>query len=176
MNKNMSFTKYFLICSVALSFVLMSSATHTNVEAQTSQPSWTLPLLGGGQSSLSEMRGSVVAVSFGATWCPPCRMELPALQALADKYQGKNVRVLWVSIDDKKVSDQQLAQFAQKLGLRVPIVRDLNQDAFSQFGQPSVPMMIVLDKTGKVVGKPHLGFSDKDTYLQNISALVDSAL
>ncbi len=157
----------FLIASVNLGVFAFPSA---------SQPSWDLPVLGGGRMSLSSFRGTVVAASFGATWCPPCRAELPALQALADKYQGKKVKVVWMSIDDKKVTDQELAQFTQKLGLKVPVVRDLNQDAFSQFGQSSVPIMVVIDKQGNVVGKPHLGFSDKASYLEKISSLIDSAL
>lgn len=164
------------ISSVALGLWPIAWMASMSAVAQTSQPSWTLPVLGGGQVSLTQLRGTVVALSFGATWCPPCRMELPALQALADKYQGKNVKVFWVSIDDRKVSDQQLAEFAQKLGVKVPILRDVNQDAFSQFAQSSIPMLVVLDQQGRVVGKPHLGFSDRATYLENISALIDSAL
>ncbi|MCS6805187.1 MAG: TlpA disulfide reductase family protein [Acidobacteriota bacterium] len=164
------------IGGVALGLWPIVSMASMSAVAQTSSASWKLPMLGGGQTSLAELRGSVVALSFGATWCPPCRMELPALQALADKYQGKNVKVFWVSIDDRKVSDQQLADFAQKLGLKVPILRDVNQDVFSQFAQSSIPMLVVLDRQGNVVGKPHLGFSDKATYLENISALIDSVL
>jgi thiol-disulfide isomerase/thioredoxin len=140
------------------------------------QSSWDLPVLGGGRQSLSSLRGNVVVASFGATWCPPCRAELPALQALADKYRGKDVKVVWISIDDKKVSDQELAQFVQQLGLRVPVLRDLSGSAFSQFGQPSVPMMVVIDKQGHLVGKPHLGFFDKETYIQTMSGVIDSVL
>jgi len=140
------------------------------------QPSWDLPLLGGGRMSLADSRGSVVIASFGATWCPPCRAELPALQALADKYAAKKVKVVWISIDDKKVTDQELAQFVQKLGVKFPVARDLTGDAFAQFNQSSIPIQVVIDKQGNLVGKPDPGFSDKDALLLKMSRVIDSLL
>ncbi|MBI3949568.1 MAG: TlpA family protein disulfide reductase [Acidobacteria bacterium] len=158
-------------------FILASFSIGALAVPSSIQPSWDLLVVGGGRQSLADLRGNVVVASFGATWCPPCRAELPALQALADKYQGRRVKAVWISIDDKKITDQELAQFAQKHGLRgVPVLRDLNRSAFDQFGQPSVPMLVVVDKQGNLVGRPHLGFSDKDSYLQRISSLIDSAL
>lgn len=164
------------IGGLVIGFIVASLNLGTFAGPIDNQPSWDLPVLGGGHLSLADLRGTVVAASFGATWCPPCRAELPALQALADKYQGKKVKVVWISIDDKKVSDQELAQFVQKLGVRVPVLRDLTGSAYEQFGQSSVPMMVVIDKQGNLVGNPLLGFSDKETYVQKMSSLIDSAL
>jgi thiol-disulfide isomerase/thioredoxin len=133
-------------------------------------------VIGGRTLSLDDLRGHVVVASFGATWCPPCRAELPALQALADRYRGRNLRVLWISIDDKGVSDQQVLSFAQKLGVQFPVLRDTNESAYRQFGQSTVPILVVIDKQGNLVGRPHVGFSDKETFLQKMSQIIEPLL
>lgn len=165
-----------LSVGLALGFMMASLTAGAPVGASVGQPAWDLPLLGGGRMSLAASRGSVVVASFGATWCPPCRAELPALQALAEKYAGKKVKVVWITIDDKKVSDQELAQFIQKLGVNIPVARDLTGDAFAQFKQSSIPFQVVIDRQGNLVGKPAPGFSDKETLLLKLSQVIDSLL
>jgi thiol-disulfide isomerase/thioredoxin len=140
------------------------------------RPSWNLPVLGGGKLSLDQLRGNVVIASYGATWCPPCRAELPALQALADEYQGKNVKVLWISIDEADISDQGITSFTQRLGVKFPVLRDPSGSSFDQFGEESIPILVVIDKQGKLVGRPHAGFSDKQTFLQRMRQIIGPLL
>lgn len=161
---------------LALSLMVVSLMAEVPRGAAGDQPAWDLPLLGGGRMSLAASRGVVVVASFGATWCPPCRAELPALQALADKYAGKPVKVVWITIDDKQVSDQELTQFIRKLGVTIPVARDLTGEAFAQFKQSSIPFQVIIDQQGNLVGKPEIGFSDKETLLLKLSRIIDSLL
>jgi peroxiredoxin len=156
--------------------VLASIGAGSWIMQSGARPSWNLPVLGGGTMSLDGLRGHVVIASFGATWCPPCRAELPALQALADQYQGRNVKVLWISTDVESVSDQTLTSFVNKLGVRLPVLRDRDSSAYDQFGQVTLPILVVIDKQGQLVGKPHVGFSDKETFLQKMTQIINPLL
>src|ERR1044072_3852595 len=74
---------------------------------------------------LAQMRGNVVIVSFGATWCQPCADELRILEQLRKEYEGKPVKFLWVSIErEDEVSDGALRGYAKKLKLSFPVLRD----------------------------------------------------
>jgi len=73
----------------------------------------------------AETNGEVWVVSFGATWCTPCTWELVAIEELKEEYEGKPVRFLWVSIEDKKrASNALLKQYAKERRLTVPVLRD----------------------------------------------------
>lgn len=160
---------------VLLVGLVMSFGWGSAVSAR-ENPSWDLPVVGGGRLSLADLRGHVVIASFGATWCPPCRAELPALQALADRYRGKRVKVVWISIDSEDVPDQRLAQFAAELGVSIPVLRDVDGSAFAQFHQTSIPILVVIDQDGRLVGEPHIGFAGKDAFLRRMAEVINGLL
>ena len=82
----------------------------------------------------SELRGEVLVVSFGATWCVPCTWELVAIEELKVEYAGKPVRFLWVSIEAKdRTSDNLLRHYAKERRLTVPVLRDPEASLFSRF-------------------------------------------
>jgi thiol-disulfide isomerase/thioredoxin len=88
---------------------------------------FTAPDLDGRPVSSASWRGQVAVVNFWATWCLPCRREIPALVALQDRYRG---RVVVVGVVDDNASDQSVRQFASSLGVNYPIIRssiDLNR-------------------------------------------------
>lgn len=150
-------------------------ALMSNAMADT-KPSWTLPVVGGGIVSLESLRGQVVVASFGATWCPPCREELPALQALAEKYRDRPVKVYWISVDDADVPDEVIADFARDAGLSVPVLRDKEASAYSQFGEEGVPLLVVINQEGRLVGPPRVGFPDRDIFLDELPKIIDPLL
>lgn len=137
---------------------------------------WKFPSVSGEVVSLESYQGKIVVVSFGATWCPPCREELPVLQELADRYQAKGVQVLWVSVDERKVSDDQLRQFAAKLGLKVPVLRDPRTAAYAEVGDGSLPTQVIIGRDGKIVGSPQVGFSNRSAFLSEVGGIIDRLL
>src|SRR5438105_1650812 len=85
---------------------------------------------------LASMRGQVVLVSFGATWCEPCKEELKALEQLKKEYKDKPVTFLWVDIEsEEEVSNSSLKDYAKKLKLSFPVLRDPDKSTFSRFSQ-----------------------------------------
>jgi thiol-disulfide isomerase/thioredoxin len=126
---------------------------------------------------LAEMRGNVVIVSFGATWCQPCAEELRVLEQLRKEYEGKPVRFLWVSVErEDEVSDGDLRNYAKKLKLSFPVLRDPTKFTFAQFSdRVRLPMVTIFDKEGKLVVK-QTGMATPEEYKRLIRSRVDKFL
>lgn len=117
-------------------------------------PDLVLYDLKGTQSKLSDYRGVVVVLNFWATWCGPCRMELPELQKLYNKLGGKGLVVLAVNVDTYK---QVVPAFVQKMNLSLPVfVTDPRLQR--QLGIGTIPFTLILDKEGRAV-RAYPGYS-----------------
>jgi thiol-disulfide isomerase/thioredoxin len=128
---------------------------------------------------VSEMRGEVVLVSFGATWCKPCVWELEALEDLKKEYAGRGVRFLWVSIeDDDQTSNEHLRDYAKSLKMTIPVLRDPLKTAYAQFSERvRLPMVVFFDREGKFVAPKHTGMtSQAEEYKKLIRSRLDALL
>jgi peroxiredoxin len=128
---------------------------------------------------VAEMRGSVVLISFGATWCAPCSGELIALEDLKREYQGKPVKFFWVSLEnDGQISDSGLKRYAAERKVSFPVLRDPTRTAFGQFSpRVRLPMIVVFDKEGQVDGPAQFGMgSDVDSYKARLRVRLDTLL
>jgi thiol-disulfide isomerase/thioredoxin len=99
--------------------------------------------------SLSSLRGNPVVVNFWATWCEPCKIEMPSLVALQKKYESQGVRIVGVAMDD--ASDKAIADFAQKMNLNYLVLRGTEKVGELYGGVERMPTTFYLDKSGKVV-------------------------
>jgi len=114
---------------------------------------FTLPLLGGGEVSLAEHRGKWVVINYWATWCAPCRKEMPELSELHD--ERADVVVLGLAYED--TDDQAFEEFLADLHITFPILRVDVYNPPEPFGAPKVlPTTIILDQQGHAV-KAFLG-------------------
>jgi peroxiredoxin len=110
-------------------------------------PSFTVPQLDGGSSDLAALRGHVLVVNLWATWCPPCRAEMPDLQRLYETYKNRNVVVLGV---DQGESATRVAAFAKSLGIHYPILLDQNQQYGRVYAALGLPTTVIVDPNGVV--------------------------
>jgi thiol-disulfide isomerase/thioredoxin len=128
----------------------------------------------------SEMRGDVLVVSFGATWCVPCTWELVAVEELKEEYAGKPVKFLWVSIEDpKSVSNNLLRHYAKERKLTLPVLRDPGGVALAQYEKTGqrIPVVVFFDAEGTVSAPVHKGMSqDIALYKQMVRGRVDALL
>jgi peroxiredoxin len=112
-------------------------------------PVFELPLADGGRAAYREHAGEVVLLHFWATWCPPCREELPALQALHAQLAPQGLRVLAVSVDGG--SAETVARFAAERGLDFAVLHDPREEVARLYGVAAYPTSVVIDRAGRVL-------------------------
>jgi len=117
-------------------------------------PNFALRDASGKLVTLSELRGRVVWVNFWATWCAPCKQELPAIQKLYDEKHGDGLDVVEVNWQD---SPQSARDFWDSMGLSLPMVLDRAGDVFSQYKLRGLPDSFFVDREGKVAAM-YFGF------------------
>jgi len=100
----------------------------------------------------------VVIVDFWATWCEPCRQELPQLQKLHQKYAAQGLAIVGVSVDEKVDG---LDEFLGKFGISFAVVHDPEHKVTSRFAPPRMPSSYVIDRSG-IVRYVHAGFRISD--------------
>jgi thiol-disulfide isomerase/thioredoxin len=123
-------------------------------------PSFTLERLGGGASSLSEFRGKVVLLNFWATWCGPCRAEMPSLEALSHQFPSQDFMVVGIATDYEGA--QIVQPFMESFGLTFPLLLDPEMQVNDRFEIRSLPTSIVLDRRG-VIRHKFFGAMDWNT-------------
>lgn len=97
---------------------------------------------------LADLRGRAVLLNFWATWCPPCRAEMPSLQQLAEIYGTDKLVVLAVNVQE---GPRRINQYVQASGLNLPVLLDSSGDIARQWGATVLPTTILID----VEGRPH---------------------
>ncbi len=161
--------------------LLLFFATVVSAQAQTNNAAIGLKLKGldGKTYDVTQMRGQVVLVSFGATWCKPCEWELTALEELKAEYAQKAVRFLWVSVDTKRqATDAQVRYYAKARRLTMPVLRDPDLATFAQFSERlRLPMIVLFDQQGTFAAPKQTGMSsDPIAYKQRLRARLDALL
>ena len=123
-------------------------------EAQTREAfplEFTLTDLEGQAIRLSDLRGQVVLLNFWATWCPPCRAEMPSMQALYQKYREQGLAILAISSDVE--GKDRVAPFIEKRGFSFPVLVDPRNVVGTRVRVGGIPTSYLLDKQGRVVGR-----------------------
>jgi len=142
--------------------------------AQASAPAaaadFTLPARDGGTVRLSELRGQVVMINFWATWCGPCRQEMPLLQQLYGKYEPLGFTLLGVNVEPDSASAQ---EWLKKVSVSFPILFDRDNKVSAQFGVEAMPSTVLIDREGNV-RHVHRGYKpgDESTYADLVRGLV----
>jgi thiol-disulfide isomerase/thioredoxin len=127
---------------------------------------------------IAGMRGQVVLVSFGATWCQPCKEELKALEQLKKEYKDRPVRFVWISIESEEdVSDGELRSYAKQLKVSFPVLRDPDKRTFARFSQRlRLPTILFFDRQGRLDLPNHVGMAAIPIYLTRMRERLDKLL
>lgn len=156
-----------LLAAAALAVAFSGVAA---VVPQAGAPDFTLPSLEGPNLRLQEQRGRVVMVNFWASWCGPCRVEMPHLARLYEKYRGAGFTVLAVNIDE---DPRKAATLAGQLGMRFPVLLDREKKVSRLYDLSTMPSTILIDRDGRV-RYVHRGYRDgyEETYDRQIRELL----
>jgi len=112
-------------------------------------PDFRLPLLGGGEVALSELRGQVVIVNLWASWCPPCRAEMPPLQEAYEVYRDRGLEILAVNTTYQD-SQAAAARFVQEYGLTFPVPLDQTGEVSRSYLLRALPTSFFIDRDGVI--------------------------
>ena len=110
-------------------------------------PDFTLELLGGGPVTLSDLRGKAVVINLWASWCPPCRAEMPAIQRVYERSRGRGLEVLAVNTTYQD-SERAAMAFIQELGLTFPVPLDRTGTVSRQYQLRALPSTFFVDREG----------------------------
>lgn len=112
---------------------------------------FTLRDVNGAEHTLSSLKGKVVVMSFWATWCGPCKEEMPHLQAMYTELKDKGLEVLSISTDDAR-SASRVKPFVAKMGYTFPVLLDRESTVIAAYNpSKTLPYTVVVDRDGNVV-------------------------
>jgi peroxiredoxin len=152
-----------LVCASAPSAAAMPSAGEL-------APDFVLKSASGKNIRLSELRGQVVMINFWATWCGPCRQELPLMYKIYQRYRDTGFVVLAVNIEEDTAHSAKVAK-SMKLGF--PVLFDPEKRVSRQYDPPAMPATLIVDKDGRV-RYVHLGYKPgyEDAYERQVRELL----
>lgn len=105
-----------------------------------------------------EFSGKVVLVNFFATWCPPCKAEMPQLQSLWERYSGKDFVLVSIGREEKK---EKLLVFQKDMKVSFPMAEDPKRDMYDLFAKGYIPRNYLMDREGKVIYQS-VGFTQEE--------------
>ena len=117
-------------------------------------PDFVLNDLDGRPVRLSDLRGKVVLIEFWATWCPPCTMAIPELNALQRKYMDRDFLILSISTDEDIST---VRSYVEENEVLFPVLFD-DKNVNSSYGVYNIPTVVIIDENG-IVLKNHMGFA-----------------
>ena len=125
--------------------------------AQSAKP-FEVPTPDGAKVSLADFRGRVVLLNFWATWCGPCKEEMPAMERLYQKFRGQGLVVLAVS-NDSEGSTRSVARFVKESGLTFPVGLDPRLRVANLYGVRVLPASLIIDRKGSIT---HIALGPRD--------------
>ena len=145
-------------------------STTASASAATAAPAFSLPAHGGGTVSLAQLRGQVVMINIWASWCGPCRQEMPLLENIYRKYHSRGFTLVGVSIDDDpKAADA----FLQKTPVSFPVLYDTASTLTGLYRVQGMPSSAFIDRKGQL-HLLHEGYAtgDEKAYIAEIEKLL----
>ena len=156
-----------IVAFIAVIFTLTACAQSGAIETGSAAPDFTLTDTAGQKVSLSDFKGKAVILNFFASWCPPCRAEIPDFVELQKEYGGGGFTFIGVSLVDLKESKD----FVARTGINYPVLVDDGKASALYGPVRSIPTTFVIDKNMKIV-KMYIGARDKGTFERDIKEML----
>ena len=143
-----------LVIAIAIAGLLLSMggaenkfSSKSSTEAKELTPNFTLELMDGKEFHFSDYKGKPVLINFFASWCLPCREEMPVLEKIVLEYQPKGVAFLGIAVDD---TEQKMKEFITRYGVTFPVGLDKTAEIQKSFGLYGIPTTYFIDKNGVI--------------------------
>jgi len=143
-------------------------------EAKAANLNFTLKDLDGNDVTLSAYKGKVILLDFWATWCGPCKVEIPGFIELFSKYRSQGLQVLGFAVDDPVPA---LKAYANELGMNYPVlIGQGRNDILEAFGpMVGLPTTLIIGRDGRICSR-HTGLVPKDRFERDIRSLLSNLL
>ena len=128
-------------------------------------PDFELPALDGKNLKLSDLRGKAVLLNFWATYCGPCKIEMPWFVELQKEYGPQGFQIVGVAMDDASLED--IAKFAKEMGVNYPILLGKESVGQSYGGVSVLPTTFFLDRDGKLIAR-EFGLQSRSVFVDHI--------
>lgn len=135
---------------------LLKKLSIEKFEKKTSAPDFTLQDLNGNPVSLRDLRGKVVFLNFWATWCPPCRLEMPTMEELHKEFDSQGLTILAINFRE---SPEEIKTFFKQHHLTFTTLLDKEAEVFGLYQAWSLPTTYLVNKNGEIVGRV-IGYRD----------------
>jgi peroxiredoxin len=140
----------------------------TRIREQSLAPDFSLPDLTGQKLDLSSYRGKIVLLDFWATWCDPCRDEIPHFVELQNKYRDQGFQIIGISMDD---GPEPVRQFYQRFKMNYPVVMGNAKTGDLYGGVLGLPVAFLIGRDGRI-GAKHTGATDISVFEKEIVNLL----
>ncbi len=147
---------YFKMLVACLVFVM--GVAHAGSVQKVAAPDFTLPSLSGSNIRLGELKGDVVLLNFWASWCAPCRLEMPLLNKLHNKYKAIGFTVLGVNVEE---SNANAVDFLKENKVDFPILWDNENTVSKRYNVLAMPTTVMIDRDGQI-RYIHKGYKEGD--------------
>ena len=145
-------------------------SVHGRVTAHSVAPDFSLEGLNGQPLTLAAFKGKVVLLDFWATWCVPCRSEIPHFVGFQEKYGAQGLQVVGISMDD---GPKPVRQFYAEMKMNYPVAVGTERVAQSYGGVLGLPITFLIDRDGRIY-KKHIGEVDMSVLAQEIQTLLQA--
>jgi thiol-disulfide isomerase/thioredoxin len=149
--------------------IAIAHSAEDNERTMTPAPQWELNDLDAKQIKLSDFNGKVVILDFWATWCAPCRVEIPHFVELQKQYGDRGLTFIGVSLDEQ--GPEVVKKFVKRFGVNYPIVIGNLKVVEAYGGIDAIPTTFVIDRQGRIVNR-HIGYDDKAVFEKEIQSLL----
>ena len=151
--------------------VLMALFTAGPVAAQEKAPApnFSLKNASGQTVELAKLHGKVVVVNFWATWCGPCRAEIPGMLDVYEKYKGKGLEIVGISVD--RDGWPVINPFVKKLNIKYPVVLGNGEVTDAYGGIDAIPTSFFVDREGRVLLR-HVGYMSKEDFEKAVRSVL----
>jgi peroxiredoxin len=163
--KEILLVKRFVVLSIIV-MALLAGCTDKGAQSDTMASDFSLQDMSGKTVRLSDYKGKVVLLEFWAAWCPPCRASVPGLEKLHKAYKDKGLVLLAVSMDEGGWDE--VRSFITESGITYTVLKG-TEDVAAKYQVRSIPMMLVLNKEGKI-SKRYLGMGSDEDLEKDIKA------
>jgi peroxiredoxin len=155
---------------VALAAALAVALPALAIPGGSPAPAFTLASSSGGQVSLAQYKGQVVMINFWASWCGPCRQEMPLLEGIYKKYRQMGFTLLGVNVEP---DSQAASEWLKQTPVSFPILYDKDSKVSKLYDVAGMPSTVLIDRSGKL-RMLHRGYKsgDENEYLDSIRALI----